>query len=287
MTPPEVAAVRDGSQADSPGWQVRVVPNLYPPFSMDEGSTDLSNPLRELGPALGACEVIIHSTEHASWLPYLTSAQAELIMQVTWDRYRAHSAGAGSVVALYNHGKDAGASLAHPHGQLFATRVTAPVLEEELAGAEDAYRRAQTCVFCDMIVDELDAKDRVVVAADGMVVIMPWASRAAYECWIIPTMHQADFGQSLAGDVEALGRTLRETLWRLTQVVGEVPLNWYIHSLPNPAGETINSYHWHLEIRPHLGIAAGFELATGTFINTVAPEDAAAAMRAADAPPSS
>jgi UDPglucose--hexose-1-phosphate uridylyltransferase len=284
MTPPEVVAVRDGTPPDSPGWQVRVVPNLYPPFSMDEGSTDLSNALRELGPALGTCEVIIHSPDHDRWLPYLSGAQAELIMQVTWERYCAHSAGAGSVVALYNHGKDAGASLAHPHGQLYATRVTAPVLEEELAGAEEAYRRAHTCVFCAMIVDELQAKDRLVLAADGMAVIAPWASRAAYELWIIPTMHQADFGQSLAGDVAAVGRTLRETLWRLTQAVGEVPLNWYIHSLPNPAGETVDSYHWHLEIRPQLGVAAGFELATGTFINTVAPEVAAERLRQIDPP---
>src|ERR1700736_3240611 len=104
-TPPQVAAVRPGGgDADTPDWRVRVVPNLFPAFSDEDVPADLGNILHAHGPALGACEVIIHSPDHRRWLPFLSTEQAELVMAVTWERYRRHTVhGVGSVVALYNH----------------------------------------------------------------------------------------------------------------------------------------------------------------------------------------
>ena len=285
-TPPEVAAVRPaGGGPDSPGWLVRVVPNLYPAFSNEDGEADLGNLLHAHGPALGACEVIIHSPDHRRWLPFLSAEQAELVMATTLESYRRHSVpGVGSVVALCNHGREAGASLAHPHGQLYATRVASPWLENEFHGAEEAHRGLGVCVFCRMIEEEVAQQARLVAQAEGFVAVAPYASRQPFEILIIPRRHQADFGQVAEADAGALGVFLREVLWRLNGEVGDVPLNWYIHSLPNATGDWSHSYHWHLEVRPKLADVAGFELATGMFINTTAPEDAAAALAAQATP---
>ena len=279
-TPPEVAAVRpDGGPADAPGWRVRVVPNLFPAFSDEDVPADLGNILHAHGPALGACEVIIHSPDHRRWLPFLSADQAELVMVTTWERYRRHTVhGVGSVVALYNHGRQAGASLPHPHGQLYSTRLAAPVMEEEFHGAEEAHRRLGACVFCCMADEEVAQQVRLVAQAEEFVALAPYASRQPFECLIIPRRHEADFGRADESDAAGLGAFLREVLWRLTQEVGGVPLNWYIHGLPNATGDWQDSYHWHLEVRPKLADIAGFEMATGTFINTMPPEDAAAAL---------
>jgi UDPglucose--hexose-1-phosphate uridylyltransferase len=286
-TPPEVAASRpDGGPPDSPGWKVRAVPNLYPAFSFEEGPADLGNALHAYGPALGACEVIIHSPDHRRWLPYLSEDQAELVMTTTWRRYRAHAvSGVGSVVALYNHGREAGASLAHPHGQVYSTRVVGPVLEEEYHGAEAAHRAMGACVFCRMIDEESVRDVRVIARAEQFVAIAPYASRQPYECWILPTKHTADFGEAPEAAAAALGSFLRVVLWKLSVAAGDVPLNWYTHSLANAAGDWRDSYHWHLEIRPKVTDVASFELATGTYINTLAPEVAAASLAAAADPP--
>lgn len=279
-TPLEVAAIRPGgSDPNTPGWRVRVVPNLFPAFSSEDAYADLADPLHAHGPALGACDVIIHSPDHRRWLPFLSAAQAELVMTTTWERYRRHRVpGVGSVVPIYNHGRDAGASLAHPHGQVYATRVASPVLEEELHGAEAAYRGLSRCVFCRMIEVEVAQAVRVVAQSEAFVAIAPYASRQPLECWIIPRRHQADFGQVAVDDAAALGVVLRDVLWRINQEVGDVPLNWYIHSLPNATGDWSRSFHWHLEVRPKVSGIAGFEMATGTYINTTAPELAAAAL---------
>ena len=286
-TPPEVAAVRPGGgAADTPGWRIRVVPNLYPAFSDADGPADLGNALHAYGPALGACEVLVHSPDHSRWLPYLSDAQARLVMSTTWRRYLAHSiSGVGSVVALYNHGQAAGASLAHPHGQVYATRAVGFVLEEEYRGAEEALKTLDACVFCRMIEEEVSRGVRLIARTNHFVAIAPYASRQPFECWILPTDHLADFGEAAENVSGELGVFLKSILWRLTAVGGEVPLNWYVHSLPNAAGDWRDSYHWHLEIRPKVTEIAGFELATGTYVNTLAPEVAAAALSAATAPP--
>lgn len=280
MTPPEVAAVRPSGEANQPGWQVRVVPNLFAAFSSEDGPADMGNPLRTFGPALGVCEVIVHSPDHHRWLPYLPQHQAELVMATTFQRYWRHRVqGVGSLLPFYNHGREAGASLPHPHGQLYATRASAPHLDEELAGAEAAHRHVGGCVFCHMVEEELAADERVVAQNRDFVAVTPWAARSAFETWIIPREHQADFGMAGEDLAGALGAFLRTILWRIVHELGDVPLNWYIHTHPAAAGDALHSYHWHVEIRPKLAEMAGFELGTGTFINSVAPEAAARALR--------
>ena len=54
-------------------------------------------------------------------------------------------------------------------------------------------------------------------------------------------------------------------------------LNLWVRTAPRGADE----FHWHIDIAPRLSIRAGFELGTGVEINSVAPERAAAELRAA------
>lgn len=96
MTPPEV--FRNGSgQANGPGWQVRVVPNLFP-------ITDIH-------------EVIIHSPDHGKDIEDLKVEEVFAILDTYRHRYREHAAD-GQVIIFCNHQLQAGASIPHPHSQL-------------------------------------------------------------------------------------------------------------------------------------------------------------------------
>ena len=68
----------------------------------------------------------------------------------------------------------------------------------------------------------------------------------------------------------ALG-LLADGLRALRAVEGPVPVNAWLHD-----GE-----HWHIEVVPRLTVFAGLELGAGIYVNVVAPEDAAAALREA------
>lgn len=96
LTPPEVYRI-GGGQTDTPGWEVRVVPNKFP-------ITDIH-------------EVIIHSPDHERDIESLSAEHVGKIMTSYRDRYRAHESD-GQVLIFCNHGMHAGASLDHPHSQL-------------------------------------------------------------------------------------------------------------------------------------------------------------------------
>jgi UDPglucose--hexose-1-phosphate uridylyltransferase len=259
---------------------VRVVPNLYPAFSPEGPSPELDDHMHQRLPALGTTEVIIHSPDHRRWLPYLSAEQASSVMLTTRHRYIRNAApNMATVLPLYNHGAGAGASLEHPHGQLYAVSQLVPEIEIEIAGARRAFREVKECVFCHLVAVEEAAGLRVISSTEHFIAIAPWASRGAFECWILPREHRADFGGISEARASELGGFLRAVLWRLVRELGDPELNWYIHSLPNAGGENAVAYHWHLEIRPRVGEIAGFELGSGMFVNTVAPEEAVLALR--------
>ncbi|MFH0750134.1 MAG: DUF4931 domain-containing protein [Candidatus Gottesmanbacteria bacterium] len=95
-TPPEVYRFGSG-EPNTPGWDVRVVPNKYP-------ITDIH-------------EVIIHSPSCTDDVDILPVSQVQKIFSVYRDRYRTHEMD-GQVLIFCNHGASAGASLKHPHSQL-------------------------------------------------------------------------------------------------------------------------------------------------------------------------
>ena len=117
-TPPEVARIGSGAP-DAPGWSVRVVPNLYPIVGGEGAGSG----------ATGAHEVVILSPDHAHGFHHLDDEQATQVLTVLRDRARAHAAtGSAYVQTLINHGRVAGASIAHPHAQVLALDFVPPAV---------------------------------------------------------------------------------------------------------------------------------------------------------------
>jgi UDPglucose--hexose-1-phosphate uridylyltransferase len=142
MTPPEVWADRDpGTEPDHPGWHVRVVPNKFPAFAGPLNASAAKrngSPLYRSAPTAGVHEVVIHNPDHQATLADLEVpevARAVAAWRARMAAYRDQALGA--VLVIVNQGRTAGASLEHPHSQVFATagrpdRVRAEL--ERLAG---------------------------------------------------------------------------------------------------------------------------------------------------------
>ena len=104
-TPPEVARTGTGAP-DTPGWRIRVFPNLFP--------------------IVETHEVIALSPAHGRSLARLDDDEVVELFTVMRDRVRAHLlAGHAYAVAIVNHLRPAGASIEHPHAQVFALDVGA------------------------------------------------------------------------------------------------------------------------------------------------------------------
>ncbi len=283
MTPPEVLSYRSNSSTpDTPGWSLRVVPNLYAAFKLELEGQDRVNGLFPVRDAVGACEVLISSPDHAAATPQLPLPQVEQMVRAYRQRmaYHAQNRNLEYVLVLYNHGRPAGASLEHPHSQLYAVAVVPPTVQEELLGARRFWQSHGVCAFCRLVEEEERAGERVVLANDRFLVYTPYASRTPFETWIVPRRHRAPFLDIDPEEQGALAVALRTTLGRLQTGLNDPPYNFYIHTAPLKS-DCEAFYHWHLEILPKLSVWAGFELGTGIMINVARPEDAAAFLRSA------
>jgi UDPglucose--hexose-1-phosphate uridylyltransferase len=282
QTPPEVWALRaDGGAPDTPGWKVRVVPNLYPALGTggeaDPGEDPLGTgrgmpELFASRPAVGGHEVIVNSPRPVSRLFDLTPEELETAMDAWRTRMSAH-AGAAYAHLIVNEGPLAGASLPHTHSQLYALPFVPAAIARERERFTAYWERTQgRNLLADVLQEEVRLRERIVAIDSEAVVICPFASRMPYEMMLVPRTPRARFQ-----DDGPLGAALlHEALGRLHSALGGLPpLNMWIRTAPAGAGE----FCWHLDVVPRLAQLAGLEMGTGVSLNIVPPETAAATLR--------
>ena len=281
LTPPELWASRDANtQADTPGWNLRVVPNKYPALESDSQWSANDESFYESQNGIGAHEVIIESPNHVINIGDLSEHEIANVLLAYRERMRAlRTDRRWRYLLVYkNQGDRAGATLEHIHSQLIALPHVPREAADEINGAQAHYLATSRCIYCDLIEHETSEPQRVVFSHEMFIALCPFAPRFAYESWILPKIHAAAFEESSDQDLLDFGRALREIVARLNRALDEPPFNYFLHSAPTDESVCLH-YHWHLEILPQLSRAAGFELGSGAHINSVAPEDAAKLLR--------
>src|SRR5215216_5902680 len=280
MTPHELLARRNGGAPDGSGWSLRVVPNQFPVLRV-EGTLDRQGEgLFDKMNGIGAHEVIIESPRHEDTLATMSEAATEQVLWACRERVRdlKQDRRFRYIIIFKNHGAAAGSSLDHPHSQLIALPIVPREVRDEVEGAKVHYAVKERCVFCDVIRQEATDGRRMIAETADMVALAPYAPRFPFETWIMPRRHQALFEDTPRQEIGTLARLLGDILRRMNRVLRNPPYNLLIHSAPldEPAGDF---YHWHVEVIPKLTKVAGFEWATGFYVNPTSPEEATRVLR--------
>lgn len=264
-TPPEVLRTGGGSPG-APGWRVRVVPNRYPVVGGPDARPG----------ATGAHEVLVLSPDHDATLADLPEDHVVEVVALLRDRARHHVAtGRAHAQVLVNHGRAAGASIAHPHAQVIAVDLVPPLVLEREGRAEAA---GGDLLALDLAAARADGT--VVEDLDGTPVWVPPAGAWPWGLRIAPPETAARFDEASDPAVAAVARALRRALRRLTTALGPHAHNVVVHSgAPDVSSGLLP---WFVEVVPRLGVHAGFELGTGILVNPVPPEAAAETLRASD-----
>ena len=171
-TPPELLAL-GGTAArapDSPGWKVRVVPNLYSAFERQQ--------------------VVIHSPRHVRSVTELPPGQLALVVEA-WAEVaeRAWREGFDHLQVFVNEGTAAGASLAHSHSQLVWLDHAPP----EVA-LEQPQLSSDNCALCALLAHlnpKLVLDERKVGKSILTLAVSP-SGRAPYELLVAPSDHLGD-----------------------------------------------------------------------------------------------
>lgn len=292
QTPPEIYAIRSKpAPANQPGWDVRVVPSLTPFLKIEGDLERRGKGLYDLMNGVGAHEIVLESNQHIANICDLGEEQISKVITAYIARIvdLEKDIRFKYVLIFKNYGWSAGGGrVRHVRSQIIATPVNPKRVKEELVGARDYYNYHERCIFCDLIKQEIDQKDRLILDMDGFITIAPFASRFPFEMWILPKKHSSDFVRLDIEQRLGLARILKKSLLKLKKGLNDPPYNYILHTAPfrrEKAGywKSIDyDYHWHIEITPRLTRVAGFEWGTGFYICPVPPENAAKFLKEVD-----
>jgi len=255
MTTPEICRTGPGTPG-TPGWRVRVFPNLYPIVG---GATAGEN-------TGGEHEVVVLSPDHHRDYGALDDAQAVEALCVLRDRVRTHlESGLPYSLALMNHRRAAGASIAHPHAQVIGLSFVPP----EVLAADR--RRACEGPVLDHDLEQARALGTVLAEGDA-VTWLPRGGWCPYFARVADPTAGARFDEADDATVAHVALALRDVLARLAVHLHDPPYNVALHTATS---DGTGGHRWYAEITPRVSVPAGFEMSTGVYVNTTPPEIAA------------
>ena len=163
------------------GWSVAAILNKFPAFSRGVRNSFSKEGPYTLAEGVGSHEVFI-LRDHKRHIPDLDAEEMINLVRAYRERYRAlaHEKYIAYVLIFHNHGREAGASLPHPHSQLIAMPVIPPDVMRSLRGSERFFHEHGTCVHCEMIQYELRVKKRIIDENNRFVAFAPFASKMAF-----------------------------------------------------------------------------------------------------------
>jgi UDPglucose--hexose-1-phosphate uridylyltransferase len=261
-------------------WSAISIPNKFPAFvPADDLDKRQENGLYQTMNAVGYHEVVI-TKDHNLSLGELPVDKVREVLALYKDRYldlkeKKH---VNYISIFHNHGREAGASVAHPHSQILTTPLIDVDLNKALEKGRAYSENKKNCIYCQMNEWEMERKERIVYENDLFLIVCPFASKAAFQMIISPKKHLAYFEEITEEELDMLADVFRVALAKLHNRLNDPAYNFYLHCAPSD-GMDHGYYHWHWTILPKTSVWGGFELGARMEISTIKPEDAAKYLR--------
>ncbi|MDO8676154.1 MAG: galactose-1-phosphate uridylyltransferase [Candidatus Azambacteria bacterium] len=263
-------------------WFLQVIPNKYPAVELGYCGPAKKTGIYSVREGRGAHEVVI-LRDHNKHISEYKKEDLKLLFSAYRDRYKSLSNEKciEYISIFHNYGKEAGASVPHPHSQILALPIVPPDVASSIRGSRDFFHKYNKCVHCLMIEYELKNKKRIVFENKNAIVLAPYASRSNFELRIFPKKHLAFFEgvNDNNGELSDMAEAFHIALAKIYKNLKNPSFNFFLHTAPAIKNLDYSHYHWHFEILPKTSIFGGFDIGTGIDIITVAPETAAKIFR--------
>ena len=231
-------------------------------------------------PALGdgRAEVVLYTSDHDATFWSLGADGARRVVDLWAERTAAlgRRPDVDYVLVFENRGPEVGATIAHPHGQIYGFEAVPPRALDELRGGDPAAALGP------------DAPgDRLVTRFGAWRAWVPWAATWPYALVLAPERRVPDLPSCDDRSRRELAALLVDVLGRLDRLFdAPMPYMLWFHQQPTDGGDWPDAW-LHLHLAPLLRapstprfVAAG-ELGSHVYFNPVDPTDAADALRKA------
>jgi UDPglucose--hexose-1-phosphate uridylyltransferase len=269
---------------DNVNWNVAVIKNKFP--AVKRGAC---KPMTTLGffniqEAVGYHDLFVYK-DHDKTLADFSNDEFVNIIRAYKKRYKEMAELEGCVkyiLIFHNYGREAGASIYHPHSQIISLPILPPDVAKSLNGSIEFYKKNEKRVYDVLLNWELKENKRVIYENDLFIAFCPFVSKYPYEVRIFPRDSHAHFEQLPDAFDKYLADAMRVVLNKIKKALNNPPYNFFIHTASvdeDPDSKFHEFYTWHIEILPKIKINAGFEMGTGIDINVVDPDYAAKLLR--------
>lgn len=252
-------------------FDVAVFENKFPAFRTSSTESPVDN-LIKMAPAQGKCEVVVYSSEHESSVGRLPIKKIELLIDAWVHRYEALRGNHNIkfVMPFENRGEEAGVTLHHPHGQIYAYSFLPPVIEN----AVEAFKKGP--IISEII--EERSSDYCVFQDKYMSAFVPPFARYPYEIWISANRKVAgpwDFTQE---EKRSYAVMMQKVVNLYDKFFGRIcPYYYVMHASPVGEEEIFEfsgQFYPLLRSSDKMKFFAGCEQGSGTILNDVLPENA-------------
>lgn len=283
QTGAEIYRVGGDGDPRKPGWSVRVVAESPPLFHVEGEFGKEAAGVCDRMEAIGAHEVVVESPSHETEFEDLNDRQVLTVLDVLRQRALdlARDSRLKQILIFKSHTYGERDGAAHPRWHIVSTPFVPAVIKEELKGSLRYFSYKERCVLCDYILQEMQARSRIICQNDQVIAVSPYAARFPYEVWVLPLRHSPDFQTIARAEMSSLGEVLKRLIRGLRKVPQSRGYVIAIHTAPfrrQKAGswKTIDlDFHWHLQARPAVDMLNGLKASGGFHLNPVSPEDAA------------
>jgi UDPglucose--hexose-1-phosphate uridylyltransferase len=276
-------------------WTARAVVHPDPLYRVEGDPARRGVGLYDTMKSVGAHEVIVENPRHDRHLWTASDDEIEQFLLLCAHRIQdlKNDHRFKYVSVFKDYGTQAGQEFDHPTSQIVASTFVPRRVLYELRASREHFARKERCVFCDILAQELQARDRIIEVRGQFVACCPYAPRVPFETWIMPLNHEAHFERSALahpGVLRDCAALLRRSLNRIRSVADGFHL--VLHTAPNTQHKskvlnywrTIDEdYHWHIEILPLVAARAKSYTFKEVYYTALSPESAAARLREAPA----
>lgn len=281
---------RDGHQTEIPAsdYDVVVFENRFPSLSptATEASRVSGDGLFRTEPGNGRCEVVCFTSDHEGTFAGLPPHRVRTVLDALATRTEVLGSldGVEYVFCFENRGEEIGVTLPHPHGQIYAYPFVPPRMERTNQTAREHHGRTGGCLQCAVLAAEQDAGARIVEKGSHFTAYVPFAARWPYEVMIVPHRHVPDL-PALDDDERDELAELYPAMLRRFDALFDTPAPYIAGWQQAPVRRDRDLWHLTLQVvsirraAGKLKYLAGSESGAAVWINDIAPERAARALR--------
>jgi UDPglucose--hexose-1-phosphate uridylyltransferase len=205
-------------------------------------------------PESGVCRVVCFSPRHDLSLPDMTVPAIRNVVDLWTEEYLRLGSrpDIGHVQIFENKGQMMGCSNPHPHGQIWAQRSLPQEPTRELATMREHHATHGRTLLADYLALELARDERIVLANDGFVALVPFWAVWPFETLVVSRRPVPHLGALSDLEREQLADIVKRLTMRYDNLFEtSFPYSAGLHQAPTD-GEPHPEWHLHMHFYPPL-----------------------------------